>query len=286
VSAVYDFDVESFAPYQRRATGKNVIVLHGALAAEFGDRHEYVVNTPREAIRALCCNKPGFAERIKPMELKVVRVRRGAGKPLELDENDIHMRMSQDTDIWVMPVPAGSKKSGVGKVILGIVLVAATIFTAGAASPGLAMFGAGGALSATAALGVSYGTIALFGVSLALGGLAMMLAPAPGSIDPNAREDDKASFLFNGVVNVQEQGHPEPLVYGRFRVGSVVIGSSIVDEQVMTGAGSYDGNGHEGTNPGFGSGLSSVDGGFQDFIDASSLGRWLPDIIEIGPVTI
>lgn len=283
------FNIDDFKPYPRKATGMNVIVLHGALAKEFGARHEYVVATPREAVRALCCNKPGFTARIKPMELKVVRIKRGPYQPMELDEADIHMPMSHDTDVHIMPVPAGSKENGgIGKVILGIVLIAATIFTAGAASPGLALFGSGGALAATSALGISYGTIALFGVSLALGGLAMMLAPSPKMQDPNDREDEKASFLFQGTVNVQEQGHPEPLPFGRFRVGSVVISSSITDEQIMTGTGAYDGvgGGFEGSHPGFGGGLGTIDGGFQDILDLLAMDSWVPDIVEIGPVGI
>lgn len=274
--------------YPRRATGKNVIYLHGALAERFGERHEYVVNTPREAVRALIANKPGFKDAIEPMEVKVVRLRRGAGAGMELDENDLHIPMSHDTDIHVMPVPAGSrKKGGVGKVILGVVLVAATIFTAGAASPGLAMFGAGGALSATTALGISYGTVALFGVSLALGGLAMMLAPSPKIQNPNDLEDQKQSFLFNGVVNVQEQGHPEPLPFGYFRVGSVVISSSLNDEQILTGSGTYNNTGGSyGGVPGWGGGLGGIDTDFQNILDAFNMGRWEPTVPEIGPVGI
>jgi len=236
----------------------NRIFLYGALKEEFGPEHHYVVRSPREAVRALCVNKPGFSDRIRPMELRLVRMRRNGDIGMALDENDMHVPMSMDTDVHVMPLPAGSK-NGTGKVVLGIALVAATIFTAGAAAPGMALFGANGALAASTAIGISYGSVAVFGLGLALSGLSMMLAPSPQTGDPNENEDKKNSFLFNGPVNVSEQGHPEPLPYGIFRVGSVVISSSLVDEQILVGAGASPGSGSYSNVTG--STLGSYNGG-------------------------
>ena len=49
-----------------------------------------------------------------------------------------------------------------------------------------------------------------------------------------AEVDRNASFLYNGVVNVIEQGAPVPLVFGEHIVGSVVISAAIVSEQLGT----------------------------------------------------
>jgi predicted phage tail protein len=48
----------------------------------------------------------------------------------------------------------------------------------------------------------------------------------------HASIDNRPSFVFNGPVNVQEQGGPMPLVYGRFRTGSVVGSAGLAVEQL------------------------------------------------------
>jgi len=51
--------------------------------------------------------------------------------------------------------------------------------------------------------------------------------------DSSEDEETKGSFFFKNTVNSIEQGGPVPLVYGQFRVGSTVIGSSIRNEEVI-----------------------------------------------------
>lgn len=38
---------------------------------------------------------------------------------------------------------------------------------------------------------------------------------------------NQPSYVFNGAVNTESQGHPVPLCYGRMRVGSAVISAGI-----------------------------------------------------------
>ena len=60
-----------------------------------------------------------------------------------------------------------------------------------------------------------------------------MLAATPAAGNPNDRETNKASFIFNGPVNVTQEGQPIPLVYGfNVRVGSVVGSAGIFSEDV------------------------------------------------------
>lgn len=43
----------------------------------------------------------------------------------------------------------------------------------------------------------------------------------------------KPSFIFNGAVNVVEQGGPVPLIYGRHLAGSVIISAGITTERIQ-----------------------------------------------------
>lgn len=69
-----------------------------------------------------------------------------------------------------------------------------------------------------------------------IGGLALLAVAAsvfaltslpPDADDPNDRRADENSFLFDGPVNVIEQGHPIPLVYGQMKTGSIVASAGL-----------------------------------------------------------
>lgn len=61
-------------------------------------------------------------------------------------------------------------------------------------------------------------------------GLGALLSPSPNLAQPAQQAQDassKQSFLFNGAVNVAEQGGPVQIVYGKMRTGSTVISAGI-----------------------------------------------------------
>lgn len=71
------------------------------------------------------------------------------------------------------------------------------------------------------------------GVSLLIGGIIQMLTPTPKINDSNDAEEEKTSFLFNGAVNVREQGHPVPAIYGGpYLVGSIIGSAGLRIEQM------------------------------------------------------
>ena len=78
-----------------------------------------------------------------------------------------------------------------------------------------------GGVSATGA-GLTGGWLGTFvgalGVSMAIGGIAQMLAPQPGIQSESAAS--KPSYLFNGPVNSARQRGCVPLCYG----GPILIG--------------------------------------------------------------
>lgn len=52
--------------------------------------------------------------------------------------------------------------------------------------------------------------------------VAASLAPSP-TVSGSEAADNQPSFMFNGAVNVVEEGYAVPIVYGQVLTGSVVI---------------------------------------------------------------
>jgi predicted phage tail protein len=51
-----------------------------------------------------------------------------------------------------------------------------------------------------------------------------------------APQQDRPSFLFNGVTNNTQQGGPVPIVMGLHLVGSVVVSASLNAEDIAVDA--------------------------------------------------
>jgi len=186
------------------------IVLLGELGKKYGRRHQLDVASPAEAVRALCANFKDFVEFVSSSSERNVGYRVITARA-DVGSDELHNPAGRT--ITIAPVIAGAGGS-IGKIILGVALIAAAIYMPGLAATTL--FGT--TTLATVAFSV--------GVSLALGGGAQMLAPTPQSIDRGV-EENKASYLFNGATNTSVQGQAVPVGYGRMIVGSAVISAGI-----------------------------------------------------------
>lgn len=207
--------------------------LHGALAKQFGSEFQLAVSGPAEAIRLMEANFPG--QFVKAIVNKWFRVRVGKKTQELRDISECEVLMqSADDEIHIEPVVAGGIK-GLFGLFFGVPLLGSIFAPLGlpfggafGAAGGAFGFGAGGALG-------GFGSIAL---GLALLGVIYLISSAIAPDEPAKDEDKdaKPSFLFNGPVNVQEQGVAVPLVYGRIRTGSVVVAGGIsVEDQVLEG---------------------------------------------------
>ena len=190
------------------------IILLGELGKRYGRRHMLDVKSPAEAVRALCANFKDFAAFVsssheRNVGYRVLNMREDVG------QDELHNPASRR--ITIAPVVAGAGGT-VGKILLGVVLIAAAILVPGLGA--VVLFGT--TTLATVAFGI--------GVSLALGGIAQMLAPQPKSQGP--QEEQQPSYVFNGAVNTSAQGHPVPVGYGRMIVGSAVISAGISVEDI------------------------------------------------------
>ncbi|MEK7994569.1 MAG: hypothetical protein AAB403_12265 [Planctomycetota bacterium] len=242
------------------------IYLYGALGRRFGYRHRYDVASLPEAVMALSANKRGFKSYFYsgPAYSFVKGSTRRAGMPMGLD--DLSMQLGKN-DVHIIPVAYGhgggsGDGKAVAKIVLGVVMIAAAFFTAGASLSGMAALEGGmlaaemggvGAVSAAGAGGLglgaavfpglpilgsfTYGSIAATGAMMSLSGISQMIASTPQASPQAAtasfeRPDARTSFIYNGPVNTVEQGGPVPILYGRMRIGSTLISASISTDQI------------------------------------------------------
>jgi predicted phage tail protein len=202
------------------------IVLHGALAAQFGPSFDLDVRSSAEAVRALIVQIRGFRQALRDGHYRIVKVRDNVAESLDLDE--LKLRLGRVREIHVEPVIAGAARGGWGKILAGVAIIGLAI--AAPYALGLAG-GISGALSASAIPGVlTFGQIAGFGAAIALGGIAQMLAPAPKLAGGSASTDRNESFLFGSADNVTTEGGPVPVVLGEWVNGSTVISVGLTTE--------------------------------------------------------
>jgi predicted phage tail protein len=211
------------------------IKLYGELAEEYGKDWLLDVNSPSEAVRALCANNPSFRNFLTSSDDRGVGYKVMVGKTYIEAQEEIY-EPSGRQEIKIIPVVLGAKKDGLGAILLGIALVVAAPYAASAIAAQGAIGGAtlGASLHGTLAVGAGSGMAALgsmvsgammqIGWGLISGGIAQALATTPEEI-----KDDQ-NYSFNGAANTVSQGVPVPVCYGQLMIGGAVISSGITNE--------------------------------------------------------
>jgi len=181
------------------------VILHGILAKEFRKSFSLAIKRPKEVFDAISCSHDNFRNRI-----------------VELANQGIHFALLVDgkkiTELQELNIQKESQKIHLVPLIIGSggAIVAAII--GGGATAGALVGGAAFAASVINSL--------IIGVAMM--GIQMMLAPKPETQRPESVVNSaKQSFLFSSKANVAEQGIPVPVGYGRLRVGSAIIQSTI-----------------------------------------------------------
>ena len=213
-----------------------VVKVYGSLRKWLGGqcRFELDVDTPAQALKALCVNFPGMERWLINSEQEGVGYRVTVGR--EKVCNDTIERLAlpwSDREVFsICPVIAGAG-GPVGRILAGVGLVAFAILTAGA---GAGFLGLGAGLTAGAfTLGAAASSaIGFLGVSLVIGGVAQLISPTQtmGSLTQGREAVRLESFTFSGIVNTSKQGLPVPVAYGRVFVGSAVISSGLDTDQL------------------------------------------------------
>ena len=188
------------------------IHLHGKLKKQFGPQHRFDVRTAGEALRALNCAFPGdFVGALQTGSYKLVRGDKRAGMILA-DIDLVNEFGLGGADLHMIPVAAGAGNGkGIGKAILGTVLIGAAIFMSG---------GTLAAPLATSGLasGITWGNIAVVGLGMALSGVSSLMSNPDKAAPPKTD-----SFSISGPTNMAGQGSAIQLIYGECIVAPVCI---------------------------------------------------------------
>lgn len=186
------------------------IRLYGKLGARFGRLHRMAVDTPAEAVKALCVMVDGFQEYLTNAknEGMVFSVFRGRKNIAEGD-----LTIGGDQDIRIAPIVEGAKKAGLFQVILGVSLVAAAAFL-----PGISI--------------AASDVIFQIGAATTLGGVIQLLSPQTNGLVSRQDADNKPSYAFGGAVNSTAMGNPIAVLYGQREIGGNVISAGILAEDV------------------------------------------------------
>lgn len=219
------------------------LYLYGDLAEKFGKVHDVFAATIPEAITIINCNFSNFSMTVRLGNFFCVK-----GDDLEtgsqMSEKELAF-YTQNSDFHLVPVAYGQAQGkSTGKLILSIVVGGALLATGigGALAAGMASAGAGTAAAAggmaaftagagaaaggiAGMVGLSYGSLALMGASLLLGGISQLLSPQP-QVDTSS--DAPSSFTFDKPMNVNREGTAIPLIFGKkVRVGGITIASAL-----------------------------------------------------------
>lgn len=179
------------------------VYFYGVLK-RYGESFKVDAKNPAEAVRALYVQIPGLKDTLKSGNWHVLR-----GKLEDQDddsEESLTVSFGDKAEMHVLPAVEGA--NGVLNVIIGTALLVAGVMTL---NPMLIGAGAG----------------------LLLGGIVMMTMQIPTGETNQEASDDKSSFIFNRPVNNSTQGVAIPRGYGRARVGSIVVSTSVTAEQML-----------------------------------------------------
>jgi len=203
------------------------IKLYGELAEEYGKDWLLDVNSPSEAVRALCANNSSFRNFLISSKDRGVGYKVMVGKTYIEKQEEIY-EPSGKQEIKIIPVVLGAKKDGLGAILLGIALVVAAPYAVSAIAGAGTVAGPMAYLastSTTASLASMVGGAMMqVGWGLISGGIAQMLVTTPEEI-----KDDQ-NYSFNGAANTVSQGVPVPVCYGQLMIGGAVISSGITNE--------------------------------------------------------
>lgn len=184
-------------------TPKTRIILGGFLGKKYGKEYNLLLGRgdPREAVRALDANFPGFAKDIADAQLKGLRFAVFKnGKNIGEDQLDL----GGARELKFVPVVQGSKRAGILQTIVGIALIIASPFTGGATmAPGIA---------------------------LAAGGVVQMLSPQIRGLSTSAAPENTPSYAFGSAKNTTASGNPVPICIGHRRWGGAIISAGIYAE--------------------------------------------------------
>jgi len=186
---------------------KTKIILHGKLAKIFGKEFEFAnIKKPIDAITAIETRFPGFRDFVIDSSKKGAHYEIICDNESE-DSFSINNRKQKIQEIQIVPCVLGSDP--ISLIIIGAIAVGIGAFA-----------------------GLSVAAAAFFitlGVGLIMAGIMYLLTPIPEN-EPSSEISTSvknSSFMFQSPQNISTQGRSIPICYGKLRVGSYVVGTTI-----------------------------------------------------------
>ena len=190
---------------------KRKVYLEGEIGEKFGKEFTMSVTSFGQAIRCLDANLKGFKKYlIDAHENDVVFECVVAGAPIQ-DERELLLEYPEG-DMVITAIPAGSRKSSAGRMIIAAVMIYIGFQIGGTPIEGGVGTVGGIEMSARTIELLSFMTISM-GINLGMSALAEMMAP-----DPSTDNDQDESYLFQGSGQTIIEGDPVPVLYGKMRV--------------------------------------------------------------------
>ncbi len=190
------------------------VILHGILRFLYGKEFQLNVKSGFFAIKALDCMHNGFIKKIRDLHKNNLAYSIIIDGEWVCDKENMHS-LKKIKQIDIVPSIGGSGSSDFLSILLVVGLTAASAFTGGASM--------GGAL----ALGLLTGGLTL---------LQMLMSPKQATTAANQQYvggqssssmSQEKSSAFSNRDNLSVQNVPVPLGYGRIRIGTKIIQTSV-----------------------------------------------------------
>jgi len=196
------------------------IRLYGELGKRYGRVHRLYVSSVGEAIRLLCANFPAMKQHLIDSTRSIAGYEVWDGKHNVDGEVKEDFSKSGDMSIKIIPRIIGAGNAA--KIIVGVVLIAASWYAGGAA--GWAYLGAAGYGMATAAF--------YMGASLVLSGVTGLMTKTAAGTTIDSESNNTQSYIFSGIQNTTKQGNPVFVAYGKHLLGSQTISVSLTTSDI------------------------------------------------------
>jgi len=204
------------------------IHLHGKIGNEFGKTWDLNVSSPNEGLRAIDANTNGFFKYLNERQDDNIFFKVYVNKKLVRNHKELDIDSENIKEVHFFPFVKGANEMGReylkwGGIGLGV-------------SFGLDYLGS----SIGGSIGGFIGAIADIGYEISLsllmqGAISFLQKepPPPPSEDVAPSQKNTSSFTFSRPLNNTTQGAPVPVGYGRLRIGSHVISSSIMNTRLV-----------------------------------------------------
>jgi len=181
------------------------VYLVGEIEKRFGSEFSMNVNSYRDILRCIDCNRPGFREYLFDCHEKGIGFTINfAGKDIEKEDLVVPIK---EGDVTITAIPAGSEMNPIMKVVAAVILIWTGNWMAGSEILAVELAGA---------------LVMSVGISLGMQGIQGLLAPDPAT---EAEEDE--GYLYTGDTNIIVEGDPVPLLYGELRIPGQPISAAV-----------------------------------------------------------